>query len=266
MAPFIRLAARSSASASAYSPGGVGGLAARPRARRRAGRRGPGRRGCARRRSWGPSSISMPAAARWRATAGRQLLGQALQLGRDRAVQLLAGDLLGDRRAVVACLAPRCAARCVVRRGRLPVVLAAGGRHRACRRDRPSALSDRPGRPACRRAGRRSLVAAIGGAAAAAARLSRGDGRRPSATASLPWTGPARRSMRVSLEKRKGHPSRGGLYERMSGDVLLSHNLPVAVPSALKGLTSGFGMEPGVSLSLWSPKLYGVSANQPEVS
>jgi hypothetical protein len=44
----------------------------------------------------------------------------------------------------------------------------------------------------------------------------------------------------------------------MSGDVLLSHDLPVAVPSALKGLTSGFGMEPGISLSLWPPKLYGV--------
>ena len=51
----------------------------------------------------------------------------------------------------------------------------------------------------------------------------------------------------------------GGLYGKvMSGDVLLSHNLPVAVPSALKGLTSGFGMEPGISLSLWPPKLYGV--------
>ena len=44
----------------------------------------------------------------------------------------------------------------------------------------------------------------------------------------------------------------------MFGDVLLSHNLPVAVPSALRGLTSGFGMEPGISLSLWPPKLYGV--------
>jgi hypothetical protein len=44
----------------------------------------------------------------------------------------------------------------------------------------------------------------------------------------------------------------------MSGDVLLSHDLPVAVPSALKGLTSGFGMEPGISPSLWPPKLYGV--------
>ena len=37
------------------------------------------------------------------------------------------------------------------------------------------------------------------------------------------------------------------LFERMSGGVLLSHNLSVAVPSALKGLTSGFGMGPGVS-------------------
>src|ERR1700712_5555020 len=46
--------------------------------------------------------------------------------------------------------------------------------------------------------------------------------------------------------------------EKLSGDVLLSHDLPVAVPSALKGLTSGFGMEPGISLSLWPPKLYGV--------
>ena len=45
----------------------------------------------------------------------------------------------------------------------------------------------------------------------------------------------------------------------MSGDVLLSHDLPGAVPSALKGLTSGFGMEPGISPSLWPPKLYGVS-------
>ena len=44
----------------------------------------------------------------------------------------------------------------------------------------------------------------------------------------------------------------------MSGDVLLSHTLACAVPSALKGLTSGFGMGPGVSLSLWPPKLYGV--------
>jgi len=36
----------------------------------------------------------------------------------------------------------------------------------------------------------------------------------------------------------------------MSGGVLLSHRLTPAVPSAQMGLTSGFGMEPGVSPSL----------------
>jgi hypothetical protein len=36
----------------------------------------------------------------------------------------------------------------------------------------------------------------------------------------------------------------------MSGGVLLSHEVPLAVPSALKSLTSGFGMGPGVSPSL----------------
>ena len=45
--------------------------------------------------------------------------------------------------------------------------------------------------------------------------------------------------------------------KKMSGGVLLSHEVPLAVPSALTGLASGFGMEPGVSLSLWPPKLYG---------
>ena len=47
------------------------------------------------------------------------------------------------------------------------------------------------------------------------------------------------------------------LSEKMSGGVLLSHPVPRAVPSALKGLTSGFGMEPGVSPSPWPPKHYG---------
>lgn len=35
-----------------------------------------------------------------------------------------------------------------------------------------------------------------------------------------------------------------------SGGDLLSHLVSKAVPSALKGLASGFGMEPGVSPSL----------------
>ena len=42
----------------------------------------------------------------------------------------------------------------------------------------------------------------------------------------------------------------------MSGGVLLSPAVTHAVPSAQKGLASGFGMEPGVSLSPWPPKLY----------
>ena len=50
---------------------------------------------------------------------------------------------------------------------------------------------------------------------------------------------------------------KGGHLERMSGSDLLSHTLASAVPSALGGLASGFGMEPGVSLPLWLPKLYG---------
>ncbi len=45
--------------------------------------------------------------------------------------------------------------------------------------------------------------------------------------------------------------------EELSGGVLLSHTVTRAVPSALKGLASGFGMLPGVSLTLWPPKLYG---------
>jgi hypothetical protein len=50
--------------------------------------------------------------------------------------------------------------------------------------------------------------------------------------------------------------SRGGIPQPLwlwvgvvgcSGGVLLSHDLSVAVPSALEGLASGFGMGPGVS-------------------
>ncbi len=39
------------------------------------------------------------------------------------------------------------------------------------------------------------------------------------------------------------------------GSDLLSHSVSRAVPSAVKGLTSGFGMEPGVSPPLWPPEL-----------
>ena len=55
---------------------------------------------------------------------------------------------------------------------------------------------------------------------------------------------------RTYREKQKGLPEWGGPFESMSGCVLLSHTVTSAVPSALKGLASGFGMEPGVSPSL----------------
>ena len=42
------------------------------------------------------------------------------------------------------------------------------------------------------------------------------------------------------------------------GGVLLSHEASLAVPSALEGLTSGFGMGAGVSPSLWPPQRCGV--------
>ena len=51
-------------------------------------------------------------------------------------------------------------------------------------------------------------------------------------------------------ESEKGRPNGATLFERMSGSVLLSHKVPLAVPSALRSLASGFGMGPGVSLSL----------------
>ena len=45
----------------------------------------------------------------------------------------------------------------------------------------------------------------------------------------------------------------GGLGRSVFGGVLLSHTLAGAVPSALEGLASGFGMGPGVSPPLWPP-------------
>jgi hypothetical protein len=50
--------------------------------------------------------------------------------------------------------------------------------------------------------------------------------------------------------KRAARPLRERPSSCMSGGVLLSHAVPRAVPSALKGLTSGFGMGPGVSPTL----------------
>ncbi len=43
----------------------------------------------------------------------------------------------------------------------------------------------------------------------------------------------------------------------MDGDDLLSHRVAPAVPSALRGLTSVFGMGTGMALSLSSPPVKG---------
>jgi hypothetical protein len=51
----------------------------------------------------------------------------------------------------------------------------------------------------------------------------------------------------VVLVLRPLGPLRGVGVVGCSGGVLLSHDLSVAVPSALEGLASGFGMGPGVS-------------------
>lgn len=67
-------------------------------------------------------------------------------------------------------------------------------------------------------------------------------------------TGPATRYQELHTDidrtSKKGRPRGAALFERMSGSVLLSHKVPLAVPSALRSLASGFGMGPGVSLSL----------------
>ena len=62
---------------------------------------------------------------------------------------------------------------------------------------------------------------------------------------------------RFDMQKHRWGPPKWSPSIKMSGDVLLSHAVTRAVPSAQKGLASGFGMGPGVSPSPWSPKLYG---------
>ena len=52
---------------------------------------------------------------------------------------------------------------------------------------------------------------------------------------------------------RTGRP-KAARSQRCPGGDLLSHPVTQAVPSALEGLTSGFGMGPGVSPPLWPPK------------
>jgi hypothetical protein len=52
----------------------------------------------------------------------------------------------------------------------------------------------------------------------------------------------------------EGPPFREAPRSKSLGSDLLSHPVSRAVPSALEGLTSGFGMGPGVPPPLWPPK------------
>ena len=54
----------------------------------------------------------------------------------------------------------------------------------------------------------------------------------------------------------------GLFYRDFFGGVLLSHTATHAVPSALKGLTSEFGMVSGVSPSLLPPKKIAIQTHQ----
>jgi hypothetical protein len=53
---------------------------------------------------------------------------------------------------------------------------------------------------------------------------------------------------------------RTGFFSKVPGGDLLSHPVAQAVPSAVRGLTSGFGMGPGVSPSLWPPERLSVKS------
>jgi hypothetical protein len=69
------------------------------------------------------------------------------------------------------------------------------------------------------------------------------DGRHPLTAAPSPHEEPLLQKHR---KRRKPLTSAGqgfpGVTEVKSGGVLLSHKVPLAVPSALRGLASGFGM------------------------
>ncbi len=57
-----------------------------------------------------------------------------------------------------------------------------------------------------------------------------------------------------TFQENKKSPITRLLMNKNVCDVLLSHPVAQAVPSALRGLTSVFGMGTGVPLSLWSQK------------
>jgi hypothetical protein len=76
------------------------------------------------------------------------------------------------------------------------------------------------------------------------------------------WMGATQR-LNGRNAKKAGPVTGPAFSDDMCGGVLLSREASLAVPSALRGLTSGFGMGPGVSPSLWPPQLYGIASLAP---
>ena len=61
----------------------------------------------------------------------------------------------------------------------------------------------------------------------------------------------------MNKPRNANNPGRSrGCLSKNFGDVLLSQGVYPQVPSALTGLTSVFEMGTGVTLSLWSPKIF----------
>ena len=78
-----------------------------------------------------------------------------------------------------------------------------------------------------------------------------GEGRVGLVRAGLVWAGLV--WVKCREPRVTGEGDSGLSCEVVFGGDLLSHTLTSAVPSALAGLASGFGMGPGVSLPLWPP-------------
>src|SRR6266446_2121006 len=66
-------------------------------------------------------------------------------------------------------------------------------------------------------------------------------------------TSGSRESERWSLQKQKGLDPRTEAFEINPGGDLRSHTVTRAVSSALRGLTSVFGMGTGVTPAVWPP-------------
>src|SRR3990172_966104 len=67
------------------------------------------------------------------------------------------------------------------------------------------------------------------------------------------WAEPFRLALRARSGKKKKARHKGGLFDFKPGDDLLSHPANGAVTSALRGLTTVFGMGTGVTPAVWSP-------------